>query len=132
MFRGWQNYRSQNFRGGYQGNYRNEYFGRGRCRSRERLYSGNFRRNDRSSSIRFSTGLRASTNRDRIICFKCRKYDRFAKDCPNSQTEKEPEQIHEIYNLDEDQTALKVLSADTYDTLIRTNSDDVIVDHLNL
>ena len=37
-----------------------------------------------------------------------------------------------MYNLDEDQTALKVLAADMYDNLIRTNSDDAIVDHLNL
>ena len=36
-----------------------------------------------------------------------------------------------MYNLDNDQIALKVLAADTYDTLIRTNSDDAI-DHLNL
>ena len=31
----------------------------------------------------------------------------FAKDYPNSQTEKEPKQIQHMYNLDEDQTALK-------------------------
>ena len=32
-----------------------------------------------------------------------------AKDCPNAQTEKEPEQIQQMYNLDEEQTALKGL-----------------------
>ena len=37
-----------------------------------------------------------------------------------------------MYNLDEDQTALKVLASDTYDNLIGTNSDDALVDHLNL
>ena len=36
-----------------------------------------------------------------------------------------------MYNLDEDQTALKVLAADTYNTLITANSDDTI-DYLNL
>ena len=36
-----------------------------------------------------------------------------------------------MYNLDEDQTALKVLVANTSNSLIRTNSDDA-VDHLNL
>ena len=36
-----------------------------------------------------------------------------------------------MYNLEEYQTALKVLAADTYNNLIRTNSDDVI-DQLNL
>ena len=59
-------------------------------------------------------------------------YDYFTIDCPNSQTEKEPEQIQHIYNLDEDQTGLKVLAADMYNNLIRENSDNAIVDHLNL
>ena len=45
--------------------------------------------------------------------------------------EKEPEQIQQMYNLDKDQTAIKVLAADTYDILIRTNSDNA-TDHLNL
>ena len=74
----------------------------------------NTRRNDRSSSSRSRSGL--------IILL----------DCPNLQTQKEPEQIQQMYNLDEDQTALKVLAADTHDNLIRTNSDDTIVNHLNL
>ena len=42
--RGMQNYRGQNFIGGYGSNYQNKDFGRGRSRSRERQYSGNFRR----------------------------------------------------------------------------------------
>ena len=37
-----------------------------------------------------------------------------------------------MYNLDEEQTVLKVLATDTYDNLIRTNAGDTIVDHLNL
>ena len=57
-----------------------------------------------------------------IRCFKCREYGHFTKDCPNLQTEKGPEQIQQIYHLDE------VLAADMYDNLIRTNSDDAIVD----
>ena len=44
--------------------------------------SGNFRRNGRSST-RSRSGSRASTNGDRITCFKCRKYDHYAKDCPS-------------------------------------------------
>ena len=75
--------------------------------------------------------MRASTNRDRIRFFKCREYDHFAKVCPNSDTEKVSEQIQQMFNLDEDKTALKVLMVDTYDNLIRTNSDDA-VDHSNL
>ena len=37
-----------------------------------------------------------------------------------------------MYNLDGEQTALQVLSTDMYENLIGTNSDDTIVDHLNL
>ena len=36
-----------------------------------------------------------------------------------------------MFNLDEDKTVLKVLVADTYDDLIRTNSDEV-TDNLNI
>ena len=57
--------RGQNFRGGYGNNYRNDNFGRGRSRFRDRQYSDNIRRNDRSSS-RSRSGIRASTNRNRI------------------------------------------------------------------
>ena len=37
-----------------------------------------------------------------------------------------------MYNLDEEQTVLKALATDRYDNLIRTNSEDTIVDHLKL
>ena len=77
-FRGTQNYRGKNFRGGYSGSFRNDNFQRGSSRSRERQYSVNFRRNDRNSS-RSRSSLRASTNRDRIRCFKCKEYDYFAR-----------------------------------------------------
>ena len=36
-----------------------------------------------------------------------------------------------MFNLDEDKMAIRVLAADTYDDLIRTNSDEAI-DYLNL
>ena len=35
------------------------------------------------SSSRLRSNLRASTNRDRVACFKCREYDHFANECPN-------------------------------------------------
>ena len=86
-FRGSQIYKGQNFRGGYRGSLRNSTFDRGRRRLRERQFLGNFRRNDTSSS-RSRSGSRASTNKDRIRCLKCREYEHFAKDCPNmSETE---------------------------------------------
>ena len=37
-----------------------------------------------------------------------------------------------MYNLHGDQTALKASAAGTYDNLIRTDSDDTIIAHLNL
>ena len=80
-------------------------FGRDRSRSRDRQYSDNMRRNNRNSS-RSRTGSRASTNSDRNRCYKCRKYDHFAKDCPTLQVEKESEQIQQMYNMDEEKTAL--------------------------
>ena len=71
-------------------------------------YSGNSRRNDRSSS-RLRLGSRASTNRDRIRCFKCREYDHFSKDCQNiSDTENEQsEQIQQMLNAGRVQNSFK-------------------------
>ena len=37
-----------------------------------------------------------------------------------------------MHNLDEDKTTLKILAANTYENLTRKNSDDAIVDNLNL
>ena len=73
-----------------------------------------------------------SINRDRIRCFKCKEYDHFIKDCPNiSETEKQHlEQIQQMFNLVEDKTSLKVLVTDTYENIIRTNSEETI-DYLN-
>ena len=131
-FRNTQNYRGQNFRGGYRRNYRNVSFGRGRSGYRDRCYLRSLRRNNRSSS-RSTSGSRASTNRDRIRCYKCGEYDHFPKDCPTLQVEKESDQIQQVNNTDEEKTALKSLAADTYDNLNRVNSvDENIVNHLNL
>ena len=41
------------------------------------------------------------------------------------------EQLQQMFNLDKDKTTLKVCATNTYDGLMRTNSDDAI-DHLNL
>ena len=89
----YQNFERQN-KGGYGGNYRNENHNRerGRSRSRDRSFSGNINnsRNDRSiSNSRSRSGLTASTNRDRLRCYKCREYDHFMTDCPTSKEERE-------------------------------------------
>ena len=90
--RTYQNFKRQN-RGKYRRNYRNENYNRerDRSRSRERSFSRNIsnRRNDRSiNNSRWRSGSRASTNRDRIRCYKCREYDHFMKDCPTSKEER--------------------------------------------
>ena len=72
-----------------------------------RQYKENTRRNDRNSSSRYRSGSRASTNRDRIRCYKCRECDCFTKDCLTSKLEKETEQVQQMYNMDEEQTSLK-------------------------
>ena len=72
-----QNYRGQNYIGGYRENYRND---RGGSRSIEGQYQGTIRRNDRSSSSRSRSGSTASTDSGRRCC-KCKEYDHFTKDC---------------------------------------------------
>ena len=127
IFRGIQNYRGQNFRGGYRCNFGNDNFVRSRSRSRQRQYSGSLEE-IRKVVWRCRSGSRGSTNRDRIRCFKCREYDHFAKDCVNiSDTEnKLSEQIQQMLNFEEDKTVLKVLAANTYDDIIKTNSEEAI------
>ena len=107
--RSYQNFGRQNSRGEYKGNYMNEDYSRerGRSRSRERAFlrNNNNRKNDRSMSNGRSRSVsRMSTNMDRIRCYKCRKYDHFAKDCPTSKEEREIEQIQQMFNKDEEQT----------------------------
>ena len=58
------------------------------------------------SNSRLRSGSRASTNRDRIRCYKCREYDHFARDCPTSREEREIEQLQQMLNLEENQTSL--------------------------
>ena len=84
---------------------------------------------------RSMSGSGASTNRDRIRCYKCKddEYDHFRKDCPTSKSEKEAEHIQQMFNMDEEQTSLKTLVMDTYDNRTRVGTiNNVVKDHLNL
>ena len=86
-----RNYGRQNSRGEYRNNtYRNDNYDGGRNRSRERSFSRNYNSNRTRStnSSKLRSGSRASTNRDRIRCYKCREYDHFARDCPTSREER--------------------------------------------
>ena len=43
--------------------------------------------------------------------------DHFAKKCLMTKVEKETEQMQQMFNLDEEQTSLKMLGTDTYYSL---------------
>ena len=80
-----------------------------------------------------SPAFLSNISKDRIRCYKCMEYNHFVKECPTLQAEKESQQLQQMYYMDKEQTALKVLAMDTYDSLNRINSvDETMVDHLNL
>ena len=60
-------------------NYGNDHF---RGRSKDRNQRGQEESRSRSNS-------RVSTNQDRMRCYRCREYDHFASECPNTPTDEE-------------------------------------------
>ena len=46
-------------------------------------------------------GLELNKNRDRIRCYKCREYDHFVRDCPNSREERDLELLQQLLNMEE-------------------------------
>ena len=85
-----------------------------------RNYSNNITRS--TSNSRSRSGSRASMNRDRIHCYKCREYDHFARDCPTSREEKEVEQLQQMLNLGDEQTS--VTPPNMQDNFSRTSSEE--------
>ena len=82
-------------------------YNRGRNRSREKTFTGDYNcgRDRSSSNSRSRSGSRASTNRDKIRCYYCREYDHFVRDCPNSRKERDLEQLQKMLNIEaEEQT----------------------------
>ena len=65
-------------------------------------------------------------NRDRVRCYKCRKYDHFANECPNSVTD-------DSDGYESDRAALQLI---TTDAEIHQNYEEIRPieeqDHLNL
>ena len=96
------------------------------------LEKGHFQETLVAKNSRSRSGSRASTNRDRIRCYKCREYDHFTKDCPTSREERELEQLQQMLNLDDEQT-LKLLGMNTHDNLDSISSENNLrPGHLNL
>ena len=83
--------------------------GRSRDRNNDRPIQSRqstlFHGRDRSRS-RFNS--RVSTNHDHVRCYRCREYDHFASECPNTLTDKEPDCD------DEDPASLQMMTQDYY------------------
>ena len=103
---------------------------RSRLRERSLTPRGNVNRKYDSpnvnSGFRHRSNSRVTTNRDRIICFRCREYEHFANACPNVGTDDSDE-------YESDRSALKLMTTeaeihDNFDTT-RLNEE---ADYLNL
>ena len=83
-------------------------YNRGRERSGESSFSGNYssNRTRSTSNSRLRSGSRASPNRDRIRCYNFREYDYFTRDCPTSREERDLDQLQQMLNLEEEETLL--------------------------
>ena len=64
------------------GNYNNDYT-RGRSRDRHDNRPIQLRREESRSK----SNSRVSTNPDHVRCYRCREYDHFASECPNTPTD---------------------------------------------
>ena len=82
------------------------------------------------SNSRSRSGSRASTNRDRIRCFKCREYNLFERECLTREVSRETEQIQQMFNMYEDQTILQTPLMNTHEEHLTITQMDM--DNLNL
>ena len=80
-------------------------------------------RSDRSrSESRSRSSSWISTNRDRIRCYRCREYDHFTTECPNTMTDEESG--HD----ESDREALQMLMQDN----LITTDEQAQIKHLNI
>ena len=70
---------------------------------------------------RSRSNSRVSTNPDCVRCFRCREYNHFASECPNTPTDEEPD-----YD-DADPASLQMMTQDYYPT-----DSEGEIDYLNL
>ena len=89
------------FRNRSQSRSRNENYGNDQFRGKSR--DRNQRRREESRS---RSNSRVSTNQDHVRCYRCREYDHFAAECPNTLTDEETD-----YE-DADPTSLQMISQD--------------------
>ena len=89
------------FRNRSQSRSRNENYGNDQFRGRSR--DRNQRRREESRS---RSNSRVSTNWDHVRCYRCREYDHFAAECPNTPTDEETD-----YE-DADPASLQMISQD--------------------
>ena len=118
----------------YRNSYRNKSYDKSKNRLRERSFSRNYdnNRTRSTSNSRSRSGSRASTNRNRIHCYKSREYDHFARDCPTSRGEKEIGQLQQMLNLGDEQTITHPMS-NLQDEFSRLSSEENLrANHLNL
>ena len=58
-------------------------------------------------------------------CFKSREYNHFAKDCPNATvTEKNQTEQMQMFYSEEQETTLKVITDEIFDSLTRAYSEE--------
>ena len=66
--------------------------GRGRDRNNDRpVQTRQSTLSNGRSGSRSRSNSRVSTNCDRVRCYRCREYDHFVSECPNTLTDKKPD-----------------------------------------
>ena len=92
------------------GNYHNDYMrGRSRDRNNDRpIQSRQSTLSHGREGSRSRSNSRVSTNHDHVRSYRCREYDHFASECPNTLTDEEPDCD------DADPASLQMMTQDYY------------------
>ena len=107
-----QNFGRSNSRDKGRQNFRRNYDNNDRSRSRERsptprrYTNRGYNSPSTNSGSRGRSNSRVTTNRDRIRCCRCREYDHFANECPNTG-------IEDSDGYESDSAALQLMVTDT-------------------
>ena len=106
-----QNFGRSNSRDRGRQNFKRKYNNNDRSRSRERsptprrYITRQYNSPSTNSGSRSISNSRVTTNRDRIRCFRCREYDHFANECPNTG-------IEDSDGYESDSAALQLMATD--------------------